>query len=221
MKKFCAVVMLCVFVLLAMTSCKKKSNLFGQATNGLYLYNDMSVEEVMIYPFATAKYDATEYRQYLDKEIAAYNNTHNLVVSKYASEKHQLVQPVSVVKCEVKSNELYQHLLFATVDDYMEYAADTIAEKNGSTVVTGDFSKIYEGMDSLKYYDENGKEVSFNGIVQATGSKAYRFIGCDCDALLYGEGNLVAYSAGGSYDATNNCVKVPAGSMTYAIYKVN
>ena len=54
-----------------------------------------------------------------------------------------------------------------------------------------------------------------------TGKKAdqYRFVICNFDAVIYGDGEVAGYTSNGSFDSSKNCVTVPAGQTVVVLFR--
>jgi len=223
MKKLTVIVLVSALILATMASCKlKKTSKFGESNNGLQLYNDLSVEEVVIESFDTKKYDLDEYKGFLEEELAAYNKDNTFKKNEYhTTAQHELTASIAIVTCEVKGNEILQRMIFATAEDYTKYSVDALAERKGTQVVAGDLTQMTAGMGEVSYTDKDGKSISLTDYSGGSKATNYLYIGTDAEALLYGEGTLIGFSKGGVYDKEGDCVKVSGGEMVYAIFKAN
>ena len=111
------ILLLAGVILLAAAGCVRGNRVetFGNSDKGIYLYQDLSLEDTLIADFDTARYDLEEYRGFLNKEITAYNDTHDFVPvlpSLRDENATEMTAPVTVVKCVVTGGKLRQQLLW-------------------------------------------------------------------------------------------------------------
>ncbi|MBR4767423.1 MAG: hypothetical protein IK088_00420 [Lachnospiraceae bacterium] len=214
-------------LLLAAAGCVNGGNriqTFGNSDKGLYLYRDISLEDVLIADFDTSKYDLNEYRGFLDEEIAAYNDTHDFVPVLPSARDESAVAmtaPVTVTKCMVTGGKLRQQLLYANAGDFVEYNTEEIlkSERKGAKLNAGTLEHVDGAVLAAKILKPDGEELEVNKICLSNDAGKYRFIVTDMDVVLYGDGQIVGYSSGARYDKENNCVIVPGGSVEAVIFK--
>ena len=199
---------------------------FGAVTNGIYVYADLAIQDSVVEDFDTKKYDLAEYRKLLDEEVKAYNTANEFKPGdKELRKEHEpdYVTPVTVVKCEVSGGKIRQQLIYANATDYANYRkaniSDEAEEKSGFTFQTGTLAKVDTSILSAAFVAPSGNDVNVQELCVSSSASKYRYVICDFEALLYGDGDLVCYTKNASYDADNRCVKVKGGEKVIAIFK--
>lgn len=207
-------------------SCNKgpKVQTFGNVTNGIYYYADRHVQDVFITDFDESRYDVQEFAGYLAEDIEAYNAEHSYIAPVYLDEEgkqhptNTLTKAITIERCTSKNNEITMRLLYGTVQDYVNYNAEEIAKRGGSVLEAGVLTADKTDLLGLSYTDTEGKPVNFTELLSARRAPEYRYVTCDFEAVLYGEGDIIGYSADGSYDSKGNCVNVSAGKRVTVIF---
>ena len=195
---------------------------FGKVTNGLYLYNDLAIQDSYVDEFDTKKYVVAEYRALLDEELAEYNKSHAFHPgNEEVRGEHEpaYTAPITVIRCEAAGGNLNQQLLYATAEDFLGYQAEELEGRKGSTLVTGTLAKVDTKILTASYVTPNGKDLDVQQLCVKENAGEYRFIICDFDALLYGDGDLIGYTNNATYNAQNSCVTVKGGQTVIAIFK--
>ena len=199
---------------------------FGAVTNGIYLYSDLAVQDSTVEEFDTKKYDLAEYRKLLDEEVKAYNTANEFKPGDKELRKDyepDYVTPVTVVKCEVSGGKIRQQLLYANATDYANYRKENISEpaesENGFTFTVGTLAKVDPAILPAIFVAPSGNAVNVQELCVSSSAAKYRYVICDFEALLYGDGDLVCYTKNATYDADNLCVQVKGGEKVIAIFK--
>ena len=87
-------------------------------------------------------------------------------------------------------------------------------------VYTGTLDVVDSSILTTTYVDVKGKEVKVADLCTKDDAATYRYIALNFEAIIYGDGYVVAYSNGGTYESEGNCVKVPGnGQEVVVIYK--
>ncbi|MBO7364292.1 MAG: hypothetical protein J6Z23_05375 [Lachnospiraceae bacterium] len=201
-------------------------NTFGNTTNGIFLYPDLSLEDVVYYPDFGEPYDAAEFKELLLENVEVYNNTRYYQkpadlkdVDGNTVYKSVIKAPVEVIQCEAKGSVLVIRLRYATVEDYLSYKAffDPFYER--PTLKTGYLSEVDPEILTATYTDADGESVDIEALCMSVRkAPVYRYVLADFDCVLYGEGYMVGYSYGGTYNSTANCVTVTKGNPVVVIY---
>lgn len=223
-KRLAGTVLGLLSTLLVLAGCGGKTAIgkFGKVTNGLYLYKDLAIQDSYIEEFDTSRYDFEEYRTLLDEELAAYNKSHEFKPgdrSKRGDHEPNYQTPISVVKAEISGQNLSQQLIYANAEDYLNYHEGELKEKKGSVLSTGTLSKVDTSILTASYTSPSGQDVNVQELCVDTDAGNYRYIVCDFEALIYGDGELICYTKNASYNKDNQCVTVPGGEKVIVIYK--
>ena len=189
-------------------------NTFGNTTNGIYLLSDLRLKECILYDFDTKKYDSKEYSELLEQELAEYNKKH---VYKDAEGKD--TPAIAIEKVDVSKNVLTQILTYYDTADYLEYNKGELQKRSGKTLETGTLAAPNSTILSYTYVDKKGEAVNLEELVSSKEASEYRYVICDLQAVLYGEGKVVAYTTNGTYTEDLNCVTVKGGSPVAVIYR--
>ena len=208
------------------SACKKgpKIQTFGNVTNGIYYYADRHLQDVFITDFDESRYDAEEFAGYLSKDIEAYNAEHDYICPVYLDEEgnqvptNTLTKAITIERCSSKDNELTMRLFYGTVQDYVNYNAEEIEKRGGTNLEAGVLTPDNTALLSLSYINTEGEAVDFNELLSARRAPEYRYVTCDFEAVLYGEGDIIAYTTNGSYDAKGNCVNVSGGQRVTVVF---
>ena len=201
-----------------------KVQTFGNVTNGIYYYADRHVQDVFIAEFDESRYDAEEFAGYLAQDIELYNEDHTYICPVYLDEEgkqvptNSLTKAITIERCTSKDNEITMRLLYGTVQDYVNYNADEIKKRGGSVLESGVLTADSTDLLSLSFIDTEGKPVNFSELLAARRAPEYRYVTCDFEAVLYGEGDIVGYTTNGSYDSKGNCVNVSGGDRVTVIF---
>lgn len=197
---------------------------FGAADQGIYLYKDLAVQDAEVQAFPEDRYDLEEYKGILTKEVNEYNKKNAASFqpgdpAKRNSYEPEYSAPMTLIKLEVKDGNVFQELLYATAADYTKYRANEIAEKNGEALKAGTLDKA--GAEILKHAFVSPQGGSFDAAAQAVAENAgeYRYLYADFSALLYGDGDIIAYSKGAEYDKENKLVKSKDGEPVIVIFR--
>ncbi|GEM_PF-2470748 len=201
---------------------------FGDQTNGLYLMNDLYIQDSLVENFDITKYNLKEYEGFLDDELAEYNANHPFTAPAVKTDRNgnaltpEVTCPIEKKVCEVKTGWIYQQLRYATAEDFMTYNAYTIRyDRGGTKLLVGKFDgEIDAELLGAQYVKPDGKAVSIDELYFSKNAADYRYIAVDFTANLYGEGNLVAYSTNGVYSMEGGYVAAEAGQWTIAIFEV-
>ena len=219
--------LVCVLLLGVLAGCvrveeEEKLNTFGGTKDSFYLYRDMAVQDVMIEPFDMKKYDISEYKGFLEEEIAEYNAMHALLPKEAGAETLSQDEPrysesVTLVKCEAQNDKLYQSLLYATAADYNTFPDNQIilSRKKGSGLITGTLKDAPEFVLNTKFVTPSGTSVDLEAIVTSEKAAEYRYMVADFSCVMYGDGDIIAYASGMEYSAENSCAGI--GKAKYAI----
>ena len=204
--------------------CKKASiESFGKSNEGILLYRDLALEDVLIDSFDESKLDFDEYRSLLDEEIGDYNRTNEFRPgdeSKRSDKEPEYTAPITVTKCEVSGGKLTQQLLYANVQDYLSYNEDVIEARGGSKLSCGTLAGVDTTILTADIVSPGkGERVDVQALCLAPNAGSYRYVIADFSAVLYGEGEVIGYSANGAYDAATNSVKVNGGEPVIVLYK--
>ena len=201
----------------------EKLNTFGATKDSFYLFTDLAIEDVTIEDFDTKKYDVNEYKGFLEEEIAEYNRTHAYTpktsaegTSVSADEPHYS-ESVTLVRCEVIKEKLFQSLLYATAADYNTFPDNQIvlSRKNGSGLLTGTLADAPDVLKKTTFVTPNGTSVDLESIITSQKASEYRFMLADFSCVMYGDGEIIAYASGMEFSAENNCAGL--GKAKYAI----
>ena len=219
-------------LLLALTGCQDKgpqgmNQNFGGGAKDIYVYKDLSVQDVMIDDFDTGKYDKDEYVSYLQEELDAYNASAAFVPQTAAEGEEDnftphFTVPISVASCTVTDNKINQQLLYATAADFTKYNEAFLEERGGYTLQAGTLPFADASVTGATLIDPDSKDGAALDIQNIlTGKKAdqYRFVICNFDAVIYGDGEVAGYTSNGSFDSSKNCVTVPAGQTVVVLFR--
>ncbi|MBR5340192.1 MAG: hypothetical protein IK150_08950 [Lachnospiraceae bacterium] len=200
----------------------EKLNTFGGTKDSFYLFTDLAVQDVTIENFETKKYDVKEYQGFLEEEIAEYNRTHAYTPKSADGASHSPDEPhysesVTLVRCEVLNEKLFQSLLYATAADYNSFPDNQIvlSRKNGSGLVTGTLADAPDVLRKTSFVTPNGTSVDLESIITSQKAAEYRFMLADFSCVMYGDGEIIAYANGMEYSKENNCAGI--GKAKYAI----
>ena len=202
---------------------EEKPNTFGGSKDSLYLFTDLAVQDVTIESFDTKKYDLNEYKGFLEEEIAEYNKAHAYTPktsadgSTASGDEPHYSESVTLVRCEVMNNKLFQSLLYATASDYNSFPDNQIilSRKNGTGVVTGTLANAPQILLNTDFVTPNGTSVDLASIISSQKAGEYRFMIADFSCFMYGDGEIIAYASGMEYSKENSCAS--AGKAKYAI----
>lgn len=219
--------LVCVLLLGLFTGCvrqdpEEKLNTFGGTKDSFYLFRDMAVQDVMIEPFDMKKYDVSEYKGFLEEEIAEYNAMHALIPKDAGSETLSQDEPrysesVTLVRCDAENDKLYQSLHYATAADYNTFPDNQLilSRKKGSGLITGTLADAPEFVLNTKFVTPSGTSVDLQAIVTSEKAAEYRYMVADFSCVMYGDGDIIAYASGMEYSAENSCAGI--GKAKYAI----
>ena len=220
MKKYLAGALLALSMIL-LTSCEgfdkpeKKPDTFGTATNGIYLSADLTVRDCMLADFDTQKYNDKEYQGFLQEDLDVYNAAHP-----YTDSEGQKISAISIEKCDASSNILTQILKYYNASDFLAYNQQELQERSGSILKTGTLSTPAEDIFSFSFVLPDGSaDVVLDELVNSKEAGSYRYMICDLQAVLYGEGEIAAVSKGAVYTPDLNCVSSPGGTPVAVIFK--
>ena len=200
---------------------------FGKGASDIYIYNDLAVQDVAIADFDTSKYDKDEYLSYLQEEIDAYNQSASFVPQTAAEGEENFTPhytvPVSVASCTVSDNKLNQQILYATAADFVQYNQEFLeAERGGYTLQAGKLAFADASVTGASLIDPDNKEggtLNVQEILTGKNADRYRYVICNFNAVLYGDGEVAGYTSNGSYNADLDCVTVPAGQTVVVVFK--
>ena len=157
------IVLVALLAITALSGCKDEVIIgnFGEVGKSLYLYQDLAVQDVLTDEFDTAELDLQEYRGFLDAEIADYNKTADFVAptGERGEKEPAFTEPVTVVKCDVTSNQLNQQLIYAAAKDYNAYNEAYLKEIGGTGIKCGTLAEADEAILSTNFLDEKGELV--------------------------------------------------------------
>lgn len=217
-----------LLVMSVLTGCvrqeeEEKPNTFGGSKDSLYLFKDLALQDVTIESFDTKKYDLDEYKGFLEEEIAEYNKAHAYTpstsadASSPAGNEPQYSESVTLVRCEVMNNKLFQSLRYATASDYNSFPDNQIilSRKNGTGVVTGTLANAPQILLNTDFVTPNGTSVDLASIISSQRADEYRFMVADFTCFMYGDGEIIAYASGMEYSKENSCASL--GKAKYAI----
>jgi len=232
MKRILACVLIVVLALSCVGCTKKEEegeriNTFGSSDDGLYLYKNLTVQDITFYDFDTEKYDAEEYRGFLQLDIDEYNNTHEFNAPTPETNEEGTVIDTNIMKAPIeiqivdtKDNVLEQQIRYATTFDYVEYNTSELEKRGGTKLDVGTLALVDSAVLEYSYLNQKGEEVILGELCgEGEDTSSYRYILCGFKAVLYGDGDIVAYSSNLTYDATHNCVTVPEGQTGVVIFK--
>ena len=212
----------------SLAGCKHNtSNAFGEADKSIYLFRDLCIEDIVLSDFDMSKYDAKEFSGFLEEDLEKYNASHPFVkpeevelLEGETTFEPEVTKPIAIMKCAADKNVLDQRLIYATADDYMNYNAEEMPKRGGDHVYTGTLDVVDSSILTTTYVDVKGKEVKVADLCTKDDAATYRYIALNFEAIIYGDGYVVAYSNGGTYESEGNCVKVPGnGQEVVVIYK--
>lgn len=230
MKKRAIAVLMAVGMILAAAGCGKGKhsgvNTFGNTTNGIYVHKDASVQDVVYYDFDTEKYDADEFRTFLQKELDEYNAGHEFVKPEPETNadgevvsESAMTAPIEIVECSAKDNELCVQLLYANANDYLTYMAESVEERGGNTLQSGYLLYADDSVKNAAFVDEDGEAVDMEKILGSKKAEQYRYVICNFESVVYSDGDVCGYTVNGTYSKENNCVSVPAGQEVIVLFK--
>ncbi len=211
--------LLCLAAVL--TGCKKGSNAFGAANNGILLYQDLAVEDVMIDDFDPAKYDLDEYKALLNQELTAYNmkNEFKPGSAELRSEKEPIYSaPLTLTKLEQSGKKIKQQILYANTKDFLKYNEDLLPDRKGSRLSAGTLANVETVVLTAELVNAKGEKLDVEKLCVSKDAANYRYLLCDFAAVLYGEGEIIGY-ANGSFDKATGSVTAPGGVLTIVIFK--
>ena len=232
MKKILTAVVLAALLALSLSACKEEGPKgmnpnFGAGNSDIYLYSDLSVRDVMIDDFDTSKYDKDEYLSYLQVELDKYNENAPFVPQTAAEGEEEgftphYTVPVSVASCKTENNKINQQLLYATAQDFTNYNREALEDRGGYTLQAGTLPYADASVTGAALVDPDSKDggtVNIQDILTGRNADKYRFVICNFEAVLYGDGDVVGYTANGSFDSAKNCVTVPAGQTVIVLFR--
>ncbi len=208
----------------------KGANLnFGKGATDIYIYNDLAIQDVMIDDFDTSKYDKDEYLGFLQEEIDAYNQGASFVPQTAAEGEENFTPhytvPVSIVSSSAENNRLTVQFLYATAADFIKFNENErfyYDEKSGQTLQVGKLAYADASVTGAELIDPDNKDggtLNIQEILTGKSADRYRYVICNFDAVLYGDGEVAGYTANGQYDAEKDCVTVPAGQTVVVVFK--
>lgn len=210
------------FVLSGCAGDKDSLHKFGKTDKSLYLYADMAIQDVIVADFDTKKLDLEEYKGFLEKEVAIYNGAHKFVpgnAEKRLKTEPEYTAPLTIVKCEVSSNMLYQQILYANVNDYNQYNEGNFEELGGTFVKTGTLAAADPEVLNTAYVTTDGAKVDVKALCNRKDAADYRYIITDFPCALYGDGKIVAIANGMKYEKEISCVGSGSANLSIVIYK--
>jgi hypothetical protein len=223
--------LICLLLAAVISGCvrqkeEEKLNTFGGTKDSFYLFRDLAVEDVTIEDFDTKKYDVDEYRGFLEEEIADYNNAHAFIPKAEASEgavsqdEPHYSESVTLVRCEVQKEKLFQSLLYATAADYNSFPDNQIvlSRKKGTGLVTGTLDEAPELLRKTSFVTPNGTSVDLESIITSEKASEYRFMIADFSCVMYGDGDIIAYASGMEYSAENSCAGLAKAKYAIMIF---
>ncbi len=223
MKKFSAILAVCLAAVLAASCGKSNMKTFGGSTNGIYLFDDLSIKDVVIEDFDAERYDVEEFKECLLEEIAAYNKTAKFNPPKGVLDSNGNVKddalvkaPVTLGDCVLDSKKLNLQLVYANVTDYTAFNESDIKKRGGTELQVGTMANPDPRILTAALVNEKGERVE---AAELNGKDDFRFMLCDFEAILYGDGGVYAYSEGLEMDKSHNCVSVPQGTLGIVIFK--
>ena len=233
MKRRIMEVLLLVLFAFTLSACKEEvekgaNENFGKGEKDIYIFRDLSVQDVMIADFDTSKYDKDEYLGYLQEEIDAYNAGASFVPQTAAEGEEEsftphYTVPVSIASCTTADNKINQQLLYATAADFTKYNEEFLEEERGGyTLQAGTLPYADASVTGATLIDPDNKEggtLDVNEILTGKNAAKYRYVICNFDAVLYGDGEIAGYTANGSYNSDKDCITVPAGQTVIVIFK--
>ncbi len=228
MKRRITILLLLVLAvgMLCMSGCqeevKETIGKFGKVSNGLFLYSDLAVQDSFVDSFDTKRYVLSEYRALLNEELAEYNKTHPF--NPGDPEKRSKKEPdyhtaITVVTCETSGQKLVQQLLYATPEDFLEYNAGELAKRKGSVLKVGTLDRVDTSILTMSYVSPAGKEISVQELCALQNAGDYRYMICDLEALIYGDGQIICFSTNATYNEENICVSARGGEKVVVIFK--
>ena len=212
--------LLAACMLIVFTGCSgsgssgNRNNTFGEETNGLYLMSDLQVKDCMKYDFDTKKYDAKEYEGFLKEELEAYNKDHV-----YQDEDEKTYEAITIEKCSADKNVLTQILKYYDIADYLNYNKTELQKRSGKTAAAGTLDEAAAAVQELKYKNPAGEDVDIQTLINDKKAESYRYLTTDLQAVLYGDGEIIAYSTNASYTQDLNCVTAKGGENVAVIFK--
>jgi len=213
------------------TGRRNQKNTFGNAGNGIYLFRNLSVKDCQIYSFEKDYYSDSEFKTYLEKDLDEYNKAHAYHQPETmvpATDKDgetletvgpQAEKPIEVLTCEKKDEKLYQSLLYATPEDFILYNEEEVTKRGGTALQAGKLTEADRSVLGETYTAPDGNAFDINEAVTGKDAASYRYLLCNFEALLYGDGEIVAWTAKGTYDKDANYVKVTAGNTVIVIFR--
>ena len=201
----------------------EKPNTFGNTKDSFYLYKDLAVMDVLIEPFEAAKYDIEEYKGFLKQEIGEYNAAHSYTPkpaeegTSASPDEPKYSESITLFRCEVDNDLLYQSLLYATAADYNTFPDNQIRlqRKSGAGLVTGTLADAPELLAKTDYVTPNGTKLDIASIISSQKASEYRYMLADFNCFMYGDGDVIAYASGMEWSAENACAGL--GKARYAI----
>ena len=243
MKKFWTALLLITAMVFSLSACiggtenetgdgkeKDKKGYFGTAAKDIYFYNDLSVQDVMLDDFDTEKYDVDEYAGFLQRDLDTYNASAKFVPQTAAEGEENFTPhytvPVFIAACDAKDNQLNQQLLYATAADFIAYQTayneEDFKARGGNTLQAGKLSAADSSVKGASLVDPDSQEggtLDIQSIITGEEVGRYRYIICNFDAVIYGDGEVVGYTSNASYDKEKDSVTVPAGKTVVIVYK--
>ncbi len=230
MKKRAFAVLLAAGMIFTAAGCNKDGhsgiNTFGNTTNGIYVHKDASVQDVVYYDFDTEKYDADEFRTYLQAELDEYNGSHEFVKPEPETNadgevvsESSMTAPIEIVECSAKDNELCVQLLYANASDYLTYMAESVEARGGNTLQSGYLLYADASVQNAAFVDEDGEAVDMEKLLGSKKAEEYRYVICNFESVIYSDGDVYGYTTNGNYSKDNNCVSVPAGQEVIILFR--
>ncbi len=232
-KKLFAVllVMLMLAVSFGAAGCRKnknrsKVNSFGNADNGIFLNADMTVVDCIYDDFDQSKYNDQEFAGFLQQDIDKYNGTHEFIAPPTQAAKDgetpaapSVTVPISIRKCQASDNMLCQMRVYANAADFVYYNEEDIALRGGNTLQTGTLANLDQSILSASFVAVDKEPLDVQALASSNKAASYRYMLCNFEAYLYGEGYIVGYTPNGTYNESTNCVSCPAGQTVIVLFQ--
>ena len=203
---------------------------FGVADGSLYIYANNVIKDCSIFDFDTSRYDAEEYRGFLEEEISAYNDSAAFVPQKEETdEKGNVIEPpvtytkpVEISELSAKDKALNVQLLYATPEDFFgwqkHFDAEAFSKRGGSIIETG---KLVDNtaVQGMNFVDRKGEALDMEKLLKKKTASGVRYVTIDVECVLFGDGNILAYTEGAELDAENNNFHVKGGQKITVLYQ--
>ena len=203
---------------------------FGVADGSLYIYANNALMDCSIVDFDTSRYDVEEYRGFLEEEIGVYNDSAVFVPQTPETDEKgneikppvTYTRPVEISSISAEDNKMNLQLLYATPEDFFgwqeHYDKDAFSKRGGSIIEAGKLVDN-ETVQGMTFVDRKGEALDMEKLLKRKNVSDVRYVTIDVECVLFGDGNILAYTEGADLDAANNNFHVKGGQKITVLYQ--